>query len=768
MSNHHARKGVAFLVEAWEEGLRTIVLLGSAALLAWKGRSHNLQGRPGWGLILAGLLVLGAASTVDLADEFSAYDALPAALVGEPYGLAELTSESVGPVLGTLLLVAGFLMWLPLPARLSQAEAEVRSANRVLQTRAESTEASWRSLLANAPDYIVLVDRDLRIRFANRTPPGMPLDSVVGQDVGAFVPDAAQRAALVAALRRALDEDRASSLELRGPGAHGKLADYVCNVAPSRAADGSPAALLLNVDVTDRRLADEALRRSEAQFRSLADNFPDYITRFDRDLKRTYASPAVKKVWAQMGAGEPTGLRADQAMVTPAAQRKELEDALRASLADGRLRTLRQVVAMPGGQRIFEGTIVPERGADGQIESLLTVARDVTDHDTAERRLQASEERFRLATLATRDVIWDLDVATGTLHHSELLASVFGHDPARMPASLEGWGAFVHPDDLPGLVLQYQDLLSGKSRTFGGRYRFRHADGRYREVFDRAHVVTGPDGRPVRVVGAMQDVTADREAAEHKQAVARLQEVAAFKTQFLNTAAHELATPLTPIKLQLASLRGSVFGAMTPAQSEALALLDRNLDRLSLLVHDLLDAARLQGGGLKISPKPMPLGPLAADVVRSFAGKAAQDGVTLASRGLATGATVDGDEARLNQVLVNLVHNALKFTPRGGRVEVGLAVADGEAVLSVTDSGMGLTSDPIGRLFQPFSQVHDTARQNLGGTGLGLYISRSIVQQLGGQLVCGSDGPGRGACFEVRLPLLQAQPSPRQASRSAA
>lgn len=882
-------------------GPRDRIVLLTVGLAAWAvadlayamqtlGDAYHL-GVPLDALWVAGYLAFAAASLlrlerseprprpVSLASGILVY--LPVAVL-LPFAVLDYVRH--GGEMDPTLFTLGITMVALLAFRQALLTFDLVRGNQRLRAQQTMLEEAQAMAKLGAWDFDVVADRALLSTEAWRLWgfSGPPEPTTVADFHARVHPE--DRPQVEAALQESLRNGRDYDVEVRILHPAGERVAHVRGRVVRQDAQGRPVAMAGTAqDVTQRHAADAALRRSEAQFRTLADNFPDYISRFDRALRRVYVNPAVKAIWARMGAGDPTGRSLDQAAVSADRERDELVRSMRASLADGQTRALRQAVATPDGVRILEGTIVPERDVDGRIESLLTVARDVTDRDAADRRLHASEERFRLATLATRDVIWDLDVATGRLEHSEAMQAVFGHDPARVGSTLEDWGRFVHPEDVQAITDQYVAVLEGRSAEFANEYRFRHADGDYRTVVNRALIVRGADGRPSRLVGAMQDVTeerrllaalregeermrslldhldevyvstdlatgratnsaavervfghprprydaepmlwstqlhpedrqrvlgrygdllkgtptvdearivrpdgktrwirasmrpvrdssgkvaridgvirditAEREAEEQRQAVARLQEVAAFKTQFLNSAAHELATPLTPIKLQLASLRGSIFGTMTPQQQEALALLERNLDRLALLVHDLLDAARLQGGRLRVASNPTALAPLANDVVRSFAAKAAKDGITLSTRGLGASATVLGDEARLNQVLVNIVDNALKFTPRGGHVEVSLAAEAGDAVLAVTDSGMGLGPEQIARLFQPFSQVHDAARHPLGGTGLGLYISSSIVQHLGGRIACSSEGPGRGCRFEVRLPLLAA------------
>lgn len=247
------------------------------------------------------------------------------------------------------------------------------------------------------------------------------------------------------------------------------------------------------------------------------------------------------------------------------------------------------------------------------------------------------------------------------------------------------------------------------------------------------------------------------QAQRHELAVERLQAIAAFKTQFLNNAAHELATPITPLKLQLAALR-SQKEALPAHVRESLDLLSRNIDRLGLLVNDLLDAARLQGGRITLALAPTSLQAVAREACASLAEQARQAGVDLALDAREGDVVVPGDAVRLGQVAFNLVHNALKFTPRGGTVRVDAAFEGGAGVLRVRDNGIGLTLDQRARLFHPFMQVHDPLKVRVTGTGLGLYISKGIAEEHGGTLSCRSDGPGQGATFEVRLPV-QARPT---------
>lgn len=173
------------------------------------------------------------------------------------------------------------------------------------------------------------------------------------------------------------------------------------------------------------------------------------------------------------------------------------------------------------------------------------------------------------------------------------------------------------------------------------------------------------------------------------------------------------------------------------------------------LTRDLLDAARLQAERLELHRQPLDFGAVVAEVVETYREPARIARVELAAR-IAEGLGVQGDRGRLGQVVANLLSNALKFTPSGGRVTVEAEARGLVAVVRVRDTGPGFEPSDLARLFQPFTQLREPSRGPGGGTALGLYISKGIVEEHGGQVWCESAGPGRGATFGFLLPLAGA------------
>lgn len=286
-------------------------------------------------------------------------------------------------------------------------------------------------------------------------------------------------------------------------------------------------------------------------------------------------------------------------------------------------------------------------------------------------------------------------------------------------------------------------------------------------------VVVRPDGTqlpvnwaysPVRehdrVVGhvvTLMDATPHRQAEEERRKrlaqvneMEHLKELNQFKTLFINTAAHELHTPLTPLRLNVFALKEGHKGELNSEQLEVVTVLERNVERLSLLVEDVLNAARLQANRLSIQKKGFDFVELAQETIASFQAQAKQSGVGL-SLTAPPQIQVPGDRHRLTQVLTNLIDNALKFTPRGGSIVVELSAADGGLMVRVRDTGVGIAPKDHARLFQPFSQAHDHMAYTRSGSGLGLYICRGIIDLHGGRMGFTSE-PGIGSTFWFALP----------------
>ena len=239
---------------------------------------------------------------------------------------------------------------------------------------------------------------------------------------------------------------------------------------------------------------------------------------------------------------------------------------------------------------------------------------------------------------------------------------------------------------------------------------------------------------------------------ELNEANEKLRELSDMKEEFLALTTHDLRSPLTVISGVINFFTSGRLGDMTPEQKNMVAMMERNTQSLIELVNDLLDASKLESGTLRLEVAPVELGPLVAELRETMLPMAREKEIALEEHVAADLPAVSADRAKLRRVLVNLLSNAVKFTPKGGRIEVDAARDGKRAVrVSVTDTGVGIPPEDLARLFDKFEQARSRATRSEKGTGLGLYITRQLVELHGGHINVESE-VGRGSTFSFTIP----------------
>jgi signal transduction histidine kinase len=240
---------------------------------------------------------------------------------------------------------------------------------------------------------------------------------------------------------------------------------------------------------------------------------------------------------------------------------------------------------------------------------------------------------------------------------------------------------------------------------------------------------------------------------ELKERAAQLQRADAKKSQFLAVLSHELRNPLAPLRNGLTLLR--MQQRQDAATAETHDMMDRQIVQLTRLIDDLLDVSRVDRGKMELRTEPMPIDAVMRTGVETAKPNIDAKGHALSVSYPETPLHVQGDAVRLAQVLANLLNNAAKFTPPGGRIELSARAEDGRAVLRVADSGIGIAPEQQVRIFEPFFQVDSSSTREYGGTGLGLTLVKSYVEAHGGRVWVESE-LGRGSAFTVTLPAADA------------
>lgn len=315
-----------------------------------------------------------------------------------------------------------------------------------------------------------------------------------------------------------------------------------------------------------------------------------------------------------------------------------------------------------------------------------------------------------------------------------------------------GWTAVVHPDDLAGSLERWQRSVA-TGQPYESKHRFLdQRSGGYRWFLARASAERDQQGEIVRWYGTWTDID-DLVCAEERTRRAReeAEHTNRAKDNFLAALSHELRTPLTPVLMAAAALEQEP--AIQPQFREQLGMMRRNIELEARLIDDLLDLTRVSRGKLKLTiAGPIDVHALLVHTEQIVRSTARAKSVTLHFALKACEHHVAGDAARLHQVFWNLLKNAIKFTPNAGRVTVRTSnPGRGQLVITVDDSGMGIDQQTLPLVFHAFERAEIPQSQPADGLGLGLSLSKAIVELHGGKIRAESPGPGLGAVFTIEL-----------------
>ena len=381
----------------------------------------------------------------------------------------------------------------------------------------------------------------------------------------------------------------------------------------------------------------------------------------------------------------------------------------------------------------------PVRDEQGNITSVVAAFADISDEQRNADQLRANQRRHRAVMRATNDVIWELDFTTQRAEWSDALERLFGHHDERANAHPEGghgwWKERVHDDDRARVVEGFQQALASDDTSWTDEYRFRSADGSYRNTLDRCVIERDAAGNAVRAVGAFTDVT------EQHHLLDELRHAVAVRDDFLSIAGHELRTPLAALSAQILGLQQLPLDDATRARK--LAAAERQVRRLSTLVDELLNMTRIAHDTLRLEPDELDL----AQLVREAAARLAEDFQREGTRlevDAAEAVIGRWDRSRLELVVTNLIGNALRHGQRQP-VRVRVEAAGERARVIVEDRGPGVPVEDRERIFERFAR--DESSRRVGGLGVGLWLSRQIVEAHGGRLTL-----EEGARFTVELP----------------
>jgi len=517
---------------------------------------------------------------------------------------------------------------------------------------------------------------------------------------------------------------------------------------PLRRPDGTiVGGLNLLVDISDRRRAEEDLRDIEQRFAQFMHNLPGLAWIKDRHGRYVYANDAAERAFATPP-GDLLG-RTDREIFPPSTAAEFEANDLRVLESDCGIQTIETLEHDDGAVHHSIVSKFPIQGRDGTTTLVGGVAFDVTELKQTEQALRRSEAWFRTLAEASPALIWRLDPAGDFTYVNPPYLEYFGrHEDELLD---RGWFPLLHPEDASAYMAAVNTAQRDRGRLQAA-VRVRHRNGDWRWIESYALPLFSDDGEYLGHIGTSLDIT------ERKQVEKALSEADSRKDEFLAMLAHELRGPLAPIRNSIEIMRQMAV----PATGDVVQTLDRQVSHLVRLVDDLLDVSRISRGRIELRRERLDIRTIVEHAVEAVRPLCRDFDQSLTVDLPAQPAFVDGDPARLAQVLGNLLSNSSKFTNRGGRISIGVDDASSappaSVVVRVRDTGIGIAPEQIARIFDLFMQVDTSLERVSGGLGIGLTLVRSLVAMHGGTVEVRSDGVGQGSEFIVRLPRIDAQP----------
>jgi PAS domain S-box-containing protein len=670
--------------------------------------------------------------------------------------------------------------------------------------RADEVRAQLAAIIQSSDDAILSKTLDGVIRSWNVGAErlfGYTSDETIGQHITLLIPPDRldEETTILSRLRKGERVDHFETVRRRKDG---RLVDISLTVSPVKDQDGRViGASKIARDVTDRKRADAALRESEGRHRFLAElgaatqplTDPAQVLeatarmlaehlQVDRCAYAEVENEAIFVITGDHTRGVPSivgrwpvaafGAECERLMLANEPYVVDDVDAdprAGSELLAYRQTNIQSVICVPlhKAGKLVAAMAVHQRTARNwtapEIELVRTVAErcwESLERARDARSLKEAADRLALAFDAARLGDWSWDAANDLVTFSPRAAEIFGVADGTQLTGTK-MEELLHPEDRDRARLEVDRAVQARAQ-YDVEYRVIRRDGAEVWVSAKGRGQYSPDGSVVGLLGVVQDITERKRLEQELRDRAReLVEADRKKDDFIALLAHELRNPLAPVLTGLQVMRLSGDAA---AVAKARAMMDRQLSHMVRLIDDLLDVSRMSRNKLHLQKTRV----LLAEVV-SHAVEAAGPAVEAAGHQLhvslpAEPIVLDADLTRLAQVFGNILTNSAKYTERGGQIWLTAQRHDGEAVVSIRDTGIGLPADALTRVFDMFSQVDRPVERMTGGLGIGLALVKALVEIHGGKVTAQSPGPGAGSTFTVRLPVADRRQEPSPAN----
>jgi PAS domain S-box-containing protein len=537
-------------------------------------------------------------------------------------------------------------------------------------------------------------------------------------------------------------------------------------------------------DISDRKQAEQEILDNQRFIQQIADSSPNVLYLYDLQEKRnTYAN---RETLTSLGYTATEIQKMGASWLTTVMHPDDLLPTLeyfeRLRMAeDGEILCHEYRLRHINGEwrYFYSRDSIFSRDAQGQVKLIIGNAQDITDRKITEAALRASDQRWQFALESAGDGIWDWNVETNEVFYSRQWKFMLGYADDEIENRFESWEKLVHPDDLAQSYKDINKCLNIETLIYENEHRLRCKDGSYKWILARGKAIEwGANGRVLRMMGTHTDLSARKQADIQLQQInEELIRATKLKDEFLANMSHELRTPLNSILGLSNALGEQILGSLNERQIKAIGTVESSGEHLLSLINDILDLSKISSGMMELNTESVSVKNLCDSSLVFVRQQAFQKKVQLNSNIPKNINKINVEERRIRQVLINLLTNAVKFTPSGGQVNLIVAVGGGDTwqgeatipqriklmnspmiVFQVVDTGIGIAPKDLQRLFQPFVQVSSSLNRQYEGTGLGLALVKQIVELHGGQVMAESE-IGKGSSFSVALPYDISQSS---------
>lgn len=380
-------------------------------------------------------------------------------------------------------------------------------------------------------------------------------------------------------------------------------------------------------------------------------------------------------------------------------------------------------------------TSTPLWNKEGDVVGYLNIIENITERKKQDMALKASEETFRSA-MEHASIGMALAEPSGRwLKVNQALCNLLGYSKSELLST--DFQSITHPGDLAADLDYVKQMLEGMLQTYQMEKRYLHKDGRIIWVLLNVSIVHTSDGHPHYLIVQIQDITSRKE-------------IERIKDEFISIVSHELRTPLTSIRGSLGLVAGIMASDLSDQAQQLIDIAYKNSERLILLINDILDIDKIACGHMPFDIKDENVAALLQQAVETNRAYGEKFNVYFELAPIADTLTIRVDAARLIQVLTNLLSNAAKFSPEGQKVDIAAYCSEGTVRIAIKDYGAGIKEEFRTRIFGKFSQADSSIAREKGGTGLGLHISKQIVEHMGGHISFDTE-VGQGTTFWIEF-----------------